>query len=100
MRPTAAVIVATCGRDLSQRIYSTRGQAQLTAQKLLEARTQIEKDGFAGGTKVVGAFVTFEEQPAKRAALDLYGGGLSYILQRSDLRYGGTRRLRGACRAS
>lgn len=76
------------GYDLSSRIYETTSETREVADKLLEAREKIASAGFETVTTVCGAFVTFEEQPAAREMLHLYSGGLKYLLQKGDLRFG------------
>lgn len=84
-----------------QKINELKGKIDAIAKRLMSVRQRMERrighgEKFArrSCTAVVGAFVTFEEQPARDAALALYPGGLPYWLQPKARRFRGTRRLR------
>ena len=76
------------GWGATQKIAEVRDDAEATGSKLLSVRARIEKRGFTTCGEVVGAFVVFEEQPARNAFLKLYGGGVTkWMLQKKHLRY-------------
>ena len=78
------------GWDINQKIGELRDKTYEAGQELLEVRAKIEKKGFKTCGEVVGAFVTFNEQTAAQACLELYGGGyMKYMLQKKELRYKG-----------
>lgn len=78
------------GWDINQKIGVLKDETYEAGQKLLQVRERIEKKGFKTCSHVVGAFVTFEDQPAAQACLKLYGGGaLKYALQKAELRLKG-----------
>lgn len=83
------------GWDINQKIGELRDLTFEAGQNLLAVRSKIEKKGFKTVGEVVGAFVTFEEQPAAQACLKLYGGGpFKYFLQKKELRFKGGQKLK------
>ena len=76
------------GWPQTQVIGELKTLVESLSSRLLKTRTAITAS--TSITKVCGAFVTFEEQPARNAALQLYRGGWGYIAQPKARRFRST----------
>ena len=76
------------GWPQTQVIGELKTLVESLSSRLLKTRTVITAS--TSVTKVLGAFVTFEEQPARNAALELYPGGWGYITQPKARRFRST----------
>jgi len=75
------------GWDINQKIGALEDRCNEATERLVAARARIERRGFESTTEVVGAFVTFEEQPARDACLALYQGGVKWLNQPKRQRF-------------
>ena len=62
------------GWDINSRIRHCAETKDEMAEKLVEVRDNMSKKALRSVSTVCGAFITFEEQPAAQACLQLFGG--------------------------
>ena len=73
--------------DRDRRVRKMEARLERSRTKTLRLHTRLAQHNFEKALDVVGAFVTFQHQPGRRAMLELCRGGLPWLLQPAYVRY-------------